>query len=91
MVNVYEYVLSNINNYENWSNFKEIDMSTLKKYVKKLKNTGGRENGITRGIFRDIVMVAENRILDIVNFFLHYGEFPGEWKITTTSTTKTKT
>ncbi|KAK9878990.1 hypothetical protein WA026_003808 [Henosepilachna vigintioctopunctata] len=28
-------------------------------------------------------MVAVNRILDIVNVSLCYGEFPEEWKITT--------
>ncbi|KAK9872753.1 hypothetical protein WA026_019535 [Henosepilachna vigintioctopunctata] len=83
MVNGHEYVLSNINKYEDWSNFREIDMSTLKKYVKKLKKVGGGENGITTDIFRDFIMVAANRILDIVNVSLCYGEFPEEWKMTT--------
>ncbi|KAK9884896.1 hypothetical protein WA026_009134, partial [Henosepilachna vigintioctopunctata] len=58
MVNGHECVLSNVNRYEDWSNFKEIDLSTLKKYVKKLKIVGGGENGTTKDIFRDIVMVC---------------------------------
>lgn len=82
-MNSHEYLLANIETYEQWSSFKEIDASTLKQYANKLKSVGESKDRISTGIFKNVVMVAANRILRTVNFSLRKGEFPKGWILTT--------
>lgn len=63
--------------------FKQISMADLKKHIKLMKQVGGDENGISTKVFKDVMDVAANRILDVINASLSSGVFPELWKCST--------
>ena len=45
-----------------------------------MKNVAGSESGVSKKILCDVLDVAGNRLLDVLNTSLDNGEFPEEWK-----------
>lgn len=79
--NNYNFAIENIKENELiWTEFKTIDIGTLRKYVYMMPNKNSDMDGITTKILKIAFEAIGNRINDVINCSLETGTVPQNWK-----------